>query len=225
MNVLVVAAHPDDEVLGAGGTIARHTQNGDRVTIAILGEGITSRHPARDQADQQALDELRADARRAAKLMGCEQPRLFQLPDNRFDHVDQLDVVKIVEEVVGATRPEIVYTHYHGDLNADHLITARAVLTACRPLPGSSLRRILAFEVPSSTGWGFAEHVFSPTVFVDVSRTLEAKLEAMKAYRSEVRAYPHPRAPQALAERARTWGTQVGIFAAEPFVLLRERVL
>ena len=224
MNILVVAAHPDDEVLGAGGTIARHAQNGDRVTIAILGEGITSRRLSRERADEKLLQSLGADARRAAKLVGCEDLRLFQLPDNRFDHVDHLDVVKVVEEVVDTTKPQIVYTHHHGDLNTDHVITARAVLTACRPLPGTQVRRILAFEVPSSTGWGFPEHAFSPTVFVDISCTLDAKVEAMKAYCSEVRDHPHPRSPQALADRARAWGSQVGVPAAEPFVLLRELI-
>lgn len=225
MNVLVVAAHPDDEVLGAGGTIARHAQNGDHVTIGILGEGITSRYAARDAADQTLLNDLKANAEQAAKMMGCASLRLFDLPDNRFDSVDLLDIVKIVESLVEQTQPEIVYMHHPGDLNIDHVITARAVLTACRPLPGSSVRRILAFEVPSATGWGFPEPVFAPTVFVDISHTLSIKLDAMKAYRSEVCQYPHPRAPEALAERAKAWGTQVGMAAAEPFVLLRQLVI
>ena len=224
MNVLVVAAHPDDEVLGAGGAIARHSRNGEHVTIAILGEGIASRYASRDEVDQTLLADLKADAQQAARLMGCTDLRLFDLPDNRFDSVDLLDVVKIVEDLVEQIQPEIVYTHHHGDLNIDHVLTARAVLTACRPLPDTSVRRILAFEVPSSTGWGFPEHSFAPTVFVDISDTLPVKLEAVKAYRSEVRQYPHPRAPEALAERAKTWGSQVGLAAAEPFVLLRELI-
>jgi LmbE family N-acetylglucosaminyl deacetylase len=222
MNVLVVAAHPDDEVLGAGATMAAHARAGDRVTVAILGEGITSRHSARADADSRALEGLRADALRAGSILGCADVRLFDLPDNRFDSVDLLDVVKVVEGVVHEVEPAIVYTHFRGDLNVDHTVTARAVLTACRPLPGSSVRRILAFEVPSATGWGFPDQAFSPTVFVDAQNTLALKLEAMRGYGSEVRPYPHPRAPEALAERAKSWGTQVGLSAAEPFVLLRE---
>ena len=224
MKVLVVAAHPDDEVLGAGGAIAYHVQHGDDVTIAILGEGISSRSATREEADQALLADLQADADRAAELLGCQDLRLFDLPDNRFDRLDLLEVVKIVEEVVQGANPAIVYTHHHGDLNIDHTITARAVLTACRPLPGTVVQRILAFEVPSSTGWGFPNSPFVPNSFVDISGTLEAKIDAMKAYRSEVREYPHPRSPQALVERARVWGTQVGLCAAEPFMLLRELV-
>ncbi len=222
MNVLVVAAHPDDEVLGAGATIAAHARAKDRVTVAILGEGITSRHGARAEVGRNALDALRADAQRAGALLGCQDVRLLDLPDNRFDSVDLLDVVKLVEKVVQEVEPTIVYTHFHGDLNVDHVVTARAVLTACRPLPGSSVRRLLAFEVPSATGWGFPDQAFSPTVFVDAQETLALKLEAMRRYESEVRPYPHPRAPEALAERAKSWGTLVGLNAAEPFVLLRE---
>lgn len=224
MNVLVVAAHPDDEILGAGGSVARHAARGDSVTMAILGEGITSRHDSRADADAVALADLRADAHSAGRLVGCDDVRLFGLPDNRFDSVDLLDVVKIVEELVDDVRPELIYTHHHGDLNVDHGICARAVLTACRPLPGTAVLRILAFEVPSSTGWGFPDSAFVPTVFHDIAETVAAKAAAMAAYRSEVRDYPHPRAPEALVERARSWGTHVGLLAAEPFVLLRELV-
>jgi len=154
MNVLVVAAHPDDEVLGAGGTITRHIREGNQVTIAILGEGITSRSSSPSDTDQSALESLRKDAHTAARIMGCSDLRLYGLPDNRFDTLGLLDVVKIVENLINEVQPEVIYTHYHGDLNIDHGITARAVLTACRPLPGYSIRRILSFEVPSSTGWG-----------------------------------------------------------------------
>lgn len=222
MNVLVVAAHPDDEVLGAGAAMATHVRRGDKVTALILGEGATSRRATRAEADAREVATLRACARRANEILGCRDVRLCDLPDNRFDSVDLLDIVKRVEAVVEELHPEIVYTHFHGDLNVDHAAAARAALTACRPLPGAPMRRILAFEVPSATGWGFPDHPFAPTVFLDAGAALEAKLEAMRAYESEVRDYPHPRSPQALAERARTWGSQVGLPAAEPFMLLRE---
>ncbi len=222
MNVLVVAAHPDDEVLGAGAAMATHARRGDRVTALILGEGVTSRRAARSQADAGAVAALRAQAIRANEILGCRDVRLGDLPDNRFDSVDLLDIVKRVEAVVDELRPEVVYTHFHGDLNVDHAAAARAALTACRPLPGSPLRRILAFEVPSATGWGFPDQPFTPTSFLDASAALEQKIEAMRAYASEVRDYPHPRSPQALEGRARAWGSQVGLQAAEPFMLLRE---
>lgn len=222
MNILVIAAHPDDEVLGAGGTIANHSLKGDQVTIAILGEGITSRSLSRQEADKNMLNNLEIDAVKAAKMVGCENVRLLGLPDNRFDSLDLLDVVKKIESLVTQVEPQIIYTHHFGDLNMDHVITARAVMTACRPLPGSIVQRILAFEVPSSTGWGFSDHVFSPTVFVNIDQTLSMKLNAMQSYTSELREYPHPRSLKSLEDRARTWGSQVGMVAAEPFVLLRE---
>ncbi|OHB24705.1 MAG: hypothetical protein A2X84_14310 [Desulfuromonadaceae bacterium GWC2_58_13] len=224
MNILVVAAHADDEVLGVGGTILRHIQEGNRVTVAILSEGITSRRATRDEVGMEELERLKNDARQAAEILGSPEIRFFDLPDNRFDGLDLLDIVKPIESLIEEIQPELVYTHFFGDLNIDHVLTARAVLTACRPLPEASVRRILAFEVPSATGWGFPNQPFVPTVFVDVSLTLPAKLKAMEAYRSEIRPYPHPRAVRAIDERARTWGTQVGMAAAEPFVLIRELV-
>ncbi len=225
MNILVVAAHPDDEVLGAGGTIAWHAGKGDRVTVAILGEGISSRFSSRGKVNRSFITDLKADARRASRVMGCTGVKLFDFPDNRFDSMDLLKIVKRIEALTEEIQPEIVYTHHHGDLNIDHEITARAVMTAFRPMPGFPVRRILAFEVPSATHWSFPEHAFVPTVFVDISKTLAMKLEALKCYRSEVRPYPHPRASESLEARAKVWGSTMGVGAAEAFVLLRELVL
>ena len=222
MRVLALAAHPDDETLGAGGTLALHARRGDEVTIAILGTGATARRPRPGDTAAAELAELRAAAVRAATILGVADVRHLDLPDNRFDGVVLLEVVKLVEGLVEATRPEVVYTHFSGDLNVDHEVTARATLTACRPLPGSPVRRLLAYEVPSATGWGDAARPFLPTVFVDVSATLEAKLAATGAYASEVRDFPHPRSAEALRARAAAWGSQAGVAAAEAFVLLRE---
>lgn len=224
MNVLVVAAHPDDEILGCGGTMARLSKEGHDVHVAILGEGITSRYEKRDRADVKLVDDLRADSREAARIVGAKKLHLFGLPDNRFDSWDILDVVKVIEGVIEETRPQVVYTQHGGDLNVDHVAVFRATLTATRPVPGSAVRAVYAYPVGSSSEWAFQKFSprFSPTVFVDVSATLETKVAAMEAYRSEARPFPHPRSAEAIRATAQHWGSCAGLHAAEPFELVRE---
>lgn len=223
MNVLVVAAHPDDEVLGCGGTIARLAKEGHEVVIAILGEGITSRYQAREQADTLLVEALHSDSQQVADCLGAKQLFLYALPDNRFDSVPLLDVIKIIEELVERLRPDVIYTHHGGDLNIDHVVLHRAVLTATRPMAGRSVKEIYTFEVPSSTEWAFGQFqpAFRPNVFVDIHDTLESKVQAMEFYESEARAFPHPRSPEALRAIARRWGSVVGLEAAEAFELVR----
>lgn len=220
--ILVVAAHPDDEVLGCGATIAKLSAAGD-VHILILGEGFTSRHAARDNADRSEVECLRAAARSAAKTLGARSVKLDDLPDNRFDEVSLLDVVKRVEKAIEEVCPRIIYTHHPGDLNIDHRITFQAVLTATRPVPDACVRELYAFEVPSSTEWAFQQlqPAFKPNVFVDVASTIEIKIKAMAEYATEARMFPHPRSSDALRTIARRWGTVVGVEFAEAFELIR----
>ncbi|HVV58512.1 MAG TPA: PIG-L deacetylase family protein [Gaiellaceae bacterium] len=220
---MVVAAHPDDEVLGCGGTIPQLVAAGRAVHVAILGEGVTSRYAEREGADVALLDDLRADSRRAGETMGAAEVHLFGLPDNRFDTVAALDVVKVVEGLIEELEPELVFTQHGGDLNVDHGVVFRAVLAATRPMAGHPVKRVYGYEVASSTEWAFGqfEPVFRPNTFVDVSQTLETKVAAMECYRSERRAFPHPRSPDALRAAARRWGTTVGLEAAEAFQLVR----
>jgi LmbE family N-acetylglucosaminyl deacetylase len=221
-TVLVVAAHPDDEVLGCGGTAARRAQQGDDVFLAVFGEGITSRYARREQGPRAEVDALHARARAAARIIGARDLLLFDLPDNRFDTVPLLDVIKKVEDLITRLRPGVVYTHHAGDLNVDHVVLNRAVLTATRTMVGCPVRELYAFEVPSSTEWHFGtEAAFRPNVFVDIHDTLEAKVAAMQAYESEARPFPHPRSPEALRALARWRGSTAGLPAAEAFVLLR----
>lgn len=225
MNVVVVAAHPDDEVLGCGATIARLAHEGANVHIAILGEGITSRSADRSASKSVEIEGLHKNAREAAKLLGAKSVSLHNLPDNRFDTVPLLEIVKTVEALVEERKPEVIYTHHGSDLNVDHQLTNKAVLTATRPVAGGlRIREVLAFEVPSSTDWSFQQlaPVFRPNVFFDISGTLELKLRAMEIYKSEVRAFPHPRSRQALEAVARRWGSIAGLQAAEAFELIRE---
>lgn len=223
MTTLVLAAHPDDEVLGCGGTIARRVREGEHVVIAILGEGITSRHAKRADADPQALRALQAKSRKAARLLGVKTVEFFGLPDNRFDTVPMLDVVKLIEDLMARHQPTTVFTQHGGDLNIDHVVLFRATLTATRPMAGTPVKALYAYEVASSSEWAFQKFAppFRPGCFVDITSTLERKVRAMQAYESEARAFPHPRSPKALLAQAQRWGSTVGCPAAEAFEVVR----
>jgi len=223
VRVLVVAAHPDDEVLGCGGTVARLASEGHDIFTLILGEGSTSRSQRREQADTSLIDVLHKSSLQAAKTLGTREVFKRNLPDNRFDSVPLLDIVKIVEELVAQLSPEVIYTHHGGDLNIDHSLTHRAVLTATRPMKGQPVREIYAFEIPSSTEWAFQrlEPVFRANVFEDISATLDIKIKALSHYETETRAFPHPRSPEALRAIAQRWGSVVGGEAVEAFELVR----
>ncbi|MGB9073507.1 MAG: PIG-L deacetylase family protein [Terriglobales bacterium] len=222
-SVLVVVAHPDDEVLGCGGTMARLAQEGHEVQVAILAEGMTSRSPQREQADPKQLHHLHKQAQQAADKLHVKEVVVASLPDNRLDTVPLLEVVKLIEELIEKFRPEVIYTHHPGDLNVDHEVVHRAVLTATRPMPGQKVREIFAMEVPSSTEWAFQrlEPSFRPNVFVDITGTLETKISALACYDTETRKFPHPRSPEALRAIAARWGSVAGFHAAEAFELIR----
>lgn len=223
MNVLVIAAHPDDEVLGCGGTMAKLAEQGVRVHILILGEGITSRFDERGAADPAALAALHARSRQAGAIVGAQSVSVLDLPDNRFDSVPMLDVVKRIERAIEERKPEVVYTQHGGDLNVDHVVTFRATLTATRPMADCGVKAVYAYEVASSTEWAFGRFspAFEPNAFIDIAATLERKIAAMETYESEARAFPHPRSPEALRAIALRWGSVVGRPAAEAFQLIR----
>lgn len=216
--VLVVAAHPDDEVLGAGGTLAAHVRAGDDVHAMIMSEGSSSRY------DDETAMILRKAAERAAEHVGFASLAFEELPDQRLDAVPLLEVTRRIEAVVDRVRPRAVYTHFPGDVNADHGIVARAAWTACRPYGLPELRRFAVFETPSSTEWAwpYGDATLAPNLFVDVTATLATKLAAFECYATELRDYPHPRSLRALTERAAYWGSQVGRRSVEPFRVLRE---
>jgi LmbE family N-acetylglucosaminyl deacetylase len=220
MNVLVIVAHPDDEVLGAGGTIARHAARGDNVRILIIADGETSR-PGAPPAAMAARQKAAADAARVlgAQLLGC-----LGLPDQRLDTVPLLEIVQKIEALARKDPPSLVYTHHPHDLNSDHRIVANAVMTAFRPVPGSSVRAIFACEIASSTEWAAPDPktAFLPRRFVDISATLGRKTDALRCYDSEMRAFPHARSYEAVEALARWRGASVGLPAAEAFDILRE---
>ncbi|WP_115024775.1 PIG-L deacetylase family protein [Synechococcus sp. UW69] len=226
-KVLVIAAHPDDEVLGCGGTIAKHSDAGDHVQVLIMAEGATSRQPQRDRLHaKEELSELGKAAQAAGSILGAAGVELLDFPDNRLDSLDRLDLVKQIEERIEHHRPQMVYVHHSGDVNVDHRRLHEAVVTACRPSPGQPVRRMLSFEVASSSEWqppGSAP-AFLPNWFVDISNQWQRKREALLAYASEMRPWPHARSLEALESLARWRGAQVGVEAAEAFFLLRQVV-
>ena len=224
-KVLVIAAHPDDEVLGCGGTIARHADAGDQVHILIMAEGATSRQLQRDRAQaSEELSALEEAAKTAGTILGAAGVEVLDLPDNRLDSLERLDLIKQIENRIDCYQPEVIYVHHAGDVNVDHRRLHEAVTTACRPTPGQLVRRILSYEVASSTEWQppGSGPAFTPNWFVDISGQWDRKRDALLGYASEMRAWPHARSLKALEHLARWRGAQVGVEAAEAFFLLRQ---
>lgn len=217
LKVLVVSAHPDDEILGVGGTLRKHSDRGDDVRALIACEGVTMRY------EEEHGKRLAEQSQRASKILGIQEVRFGNLPDQRLDTVPLVEVITKVEEFINSFQPEILYTHFGGDVNHDHNLLFRAVQVAARPYAAESVRELLAFETPSSTEWATPaiQGSFHPGVFVDISETLQAKIEAFCCYENEVRRGPHPRSVDSLRARAKTWGSYVGMDAAEPFHVIR----
>jgi LmbE family N-acetylglucosaminyl deacetylase len=211
-RVLVIAAHPDDEVLGCGGTIALHADAGDPVTVLIACEGESLRYGT-GNADQDK------HTQQAAEILGVQDVRLLKFPDQRLDTLSLPEVIAPLEKALEDTRPHVVYCQYGGDVNQDHHLLFRAALVATRPVR-DHLRTVLAFDTASSTEWAYPR-TFNPDTWVDISRTLQRKLDAMACYQSEVCQYPHPRSLEALRVRAANWGSQVAAVAAEVFMTVR----
>ena len=217
MNVLVVAAHPDDEILGVGGTIATHVDRGDSVTAVIMCEGVSVRY------GEERQETVAEQSKQAASILGVTNLIVKQLPDQRLDTLPISQVAGEVEEVVRSHQPEVVYTHFGGDLNRDHRIVAEAVLIATRPYAAPMIREVLMFETPSATEWGSSHLLpaFDPTVVVDISAAIDRKIQAFLCYCAEVVDYPHPRSPEALRARAQYWGSQYNRPMAEAFTVVR----
>lgn len=226
MKVLVIAAHPDDEVLGCGGTIARHVAAGDDVRVMFLTDGVSARRLSSGTPDQTAINNRLDEAIKSCDVLRYEQ---FKIPtpvtaekDNRLDEVALLDIVKQIEIFAEEDAPYIVYTHHGGDLNIDHRIAHQATMTAFRPQSGSTVKAIYAYEVPSSTEWaGDTLPAFRPNHFVDVSAYMDQKLAALQAYEEELRPFPHPRSIEAVKALASWRGASVGLKAAEAFMTVR----
>ncbi len=225
-RILVVVAHPDDEVIGLGGTMYRLiTENNCQVRAVILGEGITSRSDNRDPEKwKNELEVHRSNIEVARKAIGYESVGIYDFPDNRFDTIALLDIIKVIEKEKADFKPEVIFTHHGGDLNIDHQRTFEAVITACRPMVHELVKTIITFETLSGTEWRASSDPkhFIPNLIVEISEIgLKAKIDAMDCYEFEKRQYPHPRSPEALKIRAIMWGIANGLQLAEAFQVVR----
>jgi len=234
LKVLVIAAHPDDEVLGMGGTIRKYVKNGHEVKIIFMATGIISRRSVnyknstnysiskkiRNDMEKQVV-KLQNDAKKAASVMGIKNIEFMDFPDNEMDKVSNLEVTKKVESVINHFEPNVIFTHSQFDINVDHRILYYATITATRPSKNCNVNEVISFEVPSSTEWYFPSNFF-PNIFVDISKELPVKIKALKTYKNEIRDFPHPRSVEAVEAIAKRWGSLSGFMAAEAFSLVRE---
>ena len=217
-KILIVAAHPDDEVLGAGGTILKHAKNGDEVNILILTDGESSRVAVVDVAGRGA------QCQAAAKKLRVKNVYFENFPDNALDSTPLLQVVKKVELIINKLRPDIIYTHHAYDLNIDHRLAFQAVLTACRPQPEFFVKKILTFEILSSTEWQAKDrnNMFCPNKYNNIADFIDEKLEVLNIYKDELREYPHPRSLEGIRILAQYRGLEVGFKYAEAFQVIRD---
>lgn len=217
-SILIVAAHPDDEALGCGGSIARWAQEGHPVHTLFLTNGVGAR------GSDAGATQRHAALEEASRLLGVASHTRLDLPDNQLDSLPLLTVVQAVEQHMRPLAPAIVVTHHAHDLNIDHRICHQAVMTACRPQPGFGVTKILAFETMSSTEWQTPAPAtaFVPQLFVDITATIDRKQAALAAYSEEMRPFPHARSWEAVEALATYRGASVGVARAEAFMLVRE---
>jgi LmbE family N-acetylglucosaminyl deacetylase len=221
-RILVVAAHADDEILGCGGTMAKHADAGDEVSVLFMTDGVG----ARSKGGAGAVDagQRSVASERALEIVGAKVLCQMALPDNAMDALPRIDLIRSIEPIISAYQPDVIYTHHGGDLNIDHRRVLEAVLTVCRPQPGMVTNSTYSFEVASSTAWAgssIANH-FTPQYWVDISLQAERKIQALQAYHEEMRTFPHARSIEALEHQMRWRGSQVGVEAAEAFVVERQ---
>ena len=220
-KILIIAAHPDDEILGCGGTVARLVTEGYEAWSLILGEGVTSRDDTRDPGKRsEDIKQLNNQVHRANKIIGIKEVFTHDFPDNRFDTLPLLDIVKVIEKTINQVKPDLIFTHFEKDLNVDHRITYQAVVTSTRPSPREPVRGIYAFEILSSTEWNWPLS-FSPDVFFNIDKGINKKIKAMSEYKSELRDFPHPRSLKGVKLNAEYWGMRSGLKYAEAFKLVR----
>ncbi len=222
-KILVIAAHPDDEVLGMGGTIAKYTTRGDEVALLVVTDGSTSQYRNSPRL-QEILIEKKTETINSAAILGVKHIFYGELPDMKLDVTPHIDINRVIENAISDFQPSIVFTHFNGDVNKDHRMVYESTLVACRPVSEQCVKRLFLYSVPSSTEWNVqtATNVFLPNWYEDISGEFaEKKYKAMECYKTEMRDYPHPRSIQYLRTADTAEGNRVGLLAAESFIMLR----
>lgn len=235
MSILVIAAHPDDEIIGMGGTLKKLSKTSD-ITILFLADGITARKSSghvnvskyeineyEKERMNHEIDMRKNDAKRALKILGIEKIQFLDFPDNELDTVPFLKIVKEVEKRIITLKPSTIFTHHFNDLNIDHRFAYESTLTAARPLLNSHVNSIISFEASSSTEWRHP-YSFRPNIYVNISKELKLKIRALNQYKKEIRKFPHPRSSQTIESVAKRWGSLYGFEAAEAFELIFTRL-
>ena len=234
MKVLVIVAHPDDEVLGMGGTLRKLSVKKHDIKVVFLATGIAARRSDKFRNEtkykinktlikkmEEQIKKLRLDAKRALKILGIDDIEFYNFPDNEMDTISNLEITKTIENIIKKFKPDVIYTHTKNDINVDHRAIFNATITATRPSTRVNVKKVICFEVPSSSEWNFGD-TFSPNIFVDIKRELSYKKKAIQAYKTELKKFPHPRSANSLDIIAKRWGTVSGFEASEAFELIRE---
>lgn len=223
-KVLVVAAHPDDEVLGMGGTLLKHHNEGDTISVMFMSDGVTGRDFIYDPvARSKEIQGRKEMAFQAGSLFGTQDITFLDLPNLRMDKEYLLELTKHIEKRVSEVEPDVVYTHFSSDTNVDHGVTHKACIVALRPVPGRKVASLRLFEICSSTEYSVLNsgNDFVPNLFVDITAFAEQKFDLIRCYDYEMREFPHPRSERSIKARDTFRGTSVGIESAEAFIEAR----
>ncbi len=216
-KIIVISSHPDDEAFGLGGTLYLHKKNGDKILVLIFTDGESARNVSKTK-----ILRRRKQAKAACSILGVNEVKFLNYPDQMLDTYPLVKLSKDIEKVLKSWNADTVYTHFWGDVNQDHRKVFEATMIACRPIPKSKIRRLLCYESPSSTEWNFAEPRFAPNLFVDIKNGIKKKMQAVQVYKEELRETPHPRSLESIKNRARYWGSTVGVEYAEAFIIIRQ---
>jgi len=222
-KILVIVAHPDDEVLGMGGTIAKLASEGCEVHLLIVTDGSSSQYKD-DPNLAKIIEDKKNETQNCAKILGIKEVHYGNLPDMKLDTIPHISINRVIEKYIDEINPDTVFTHFWGDVNADHQNVYKSTLVAVRPVMGQVVKRLYCYQVPSSTEWtpNKPDTMFVPNVFVNIEKFAEQKYDAFSKYTTELRDYPHPRSVQYLRETDIANGLKVGLKCAEAFMLLRQ---